>query len=142
MSAQTGPRFKAEKKLKQVRRILKTGVTVYDGGMACVELSSGLLVKGAAATGLKHIGYFTEVPTAGLLGDGTKTVAVRLLREITARWFANDGAAAVTLASFGNDCFILDDQTVSADDDTDSRSVAGTVWDVSASKGVLVEAPN
>ena len=52
---------------------------------------------------------------------------------------ANSSSAdAITLADIGSDCFIVDDQTVAKTSATNTRSVAGKVFDVDAD-GVWVD---
>ena len=57
----------------------------------------------------------------------------------TVACFANSAAAdAITLADIGADCYIVDDQTVAKTSATNTRSVAGKVFDVDA-EGVWVD---
>ena len=53
--------------------------------------------------------------------------------------FANSTATdAITTADIGNDCYMVDDQTVAKTNGSSTRSVAGKVFDVD-SQGVWVD---
>jgi hypothetical protein len=113
--------------------VLKTAEVAEQGHIAAIELSSGLIVKGATAEGLLVIGTFER----SLTGDGTEKARVRLFKEIELHRFVNDAAANdVQLGDIGNVCYLKDSQTVSML--ATGRSVAGRVWWVS-SAGVLIE---
>ncbi len=116
---------------------------VFQGGIACIDTATGLVAKGFVATTLRPIGTYDPVSPGT---DGSVTTAsggrvnVKLFREVEAAWFVNAGGGdAVTAAMIGSFCYITDDQTVQGDDDTNTKSVMGTVWDVDTVKGVLVE---
>lgn len=112
---------------------LKTASVAEYGHVAAIELSSGLVVPGATATGLFPIGTFAENAT----GDGTIKARVKLFEEITLYPFVNDaGPHDVALDDIGNVCYLKDSQTVSTL--ATGRSKAGRVWWVS-SAGVLVQ---
>lgn len=113
-----------------------SAATYYQGSLICWDTSVGRVVKGAASTTLRPIGVAAEDKVIGSNGD---PLSVNLFREVTAYWFANLGAAPVLAANRGQLCFIADDQSVRVDDNTNTCSVAGLVWDVDATKGVLVE---
>jgi hypothetical protein len=109
----------------------KNGLAVYDQSAAkCIPAETG-----AGQTDLFVLGFFTE----NLTGDGTKTVSVRLKREITVRWFANDGTDPVVAGDIGKQVYAVDDQTVSNSSATSTRSTCGIAWAVDATKGVAVE---
>jgi hypothetical protein len=108
---------------------------VFQGGLACIDTSTGLVAKGFVSTTLVPIGKFVEDSAAA----ANKVVLVELFREIEAMWFVNDGGAAVVAADIGGLAYILDDQTVSNTDATNTKSVAGRVWAIDTVKGVLVE---
>ncbi len=108
---------------------------VFKGGLACFDTSTGLVAKGFVSTTLIPIGLFHEDSAAA----AGKTVLVDLFREIQAAWFVNDGGAPVVAADVGGLAYILDDQTVSNTDATNTKSVLGRVWAIDTVKGVLVE---
>jgi hypothetical protein len=110
-----------------------TGVTCYAGGMACAN-ASGFATPGATATTLTYLGRFEEtVANAG--ANGAASVIVR--RKKAFKW-KNSGSDAVTQASLGKVCYIVDDETVAATNGTNTRSAAGIVVGVE-SDGVWVE---
>ena len=110
-----------------------TGVTCYAGGIACAN-SSGYATPGATATTLTYLGRFDEtVVNAG--ANGAVNVMVR--RNKAFKW-KNSGSDAVTQASLGKVCYIVDDETVAATNGTNTRSQAGIVVGIE-SDGVWVE---
>lgn len=137
MANLTKPRRERAVSLKQIKRILKSAEVAHEGGLACIDKADGSLVRGKPGTTLIPIGLFIDLPETGLTGDGVKTVKVRLFKEVWAWWFVNDTGTAVVDANFAEECYVLDDQTVSGDGT--ARSKAGRVWAVDATKGVLVE---
>lgn len=110
---------------------VKANATIYQGALVCAQ--GGVVVPGQVANDLVALGR-AEHGAKGGASDGDVNVTVK--RGVF--HFANDGAAPVTLNHLGQDCYVLDDQTVSSSHDTNARSVAGTVFDVDA-KGVWVE---
>jgi hypothetical protein len=112
------------------------GQQTYQGGIACWNTATGLVVKAAPGTTLVPIGVFVEDK---LVGSGGM-VTIELFRELEANWFANATAGdAVAAANLGGLVYLLDDQTVASNDNTNPRSVAGRAWKLDATKGVLVE---
>jgi hypothetical protein len=109
---------------------------VYKGGLACGDRSTGLVAKGFASVNLVPLGTYAD----DKLVTGNAKCTIDLFREIRAIWMKNRtaGDAVTTAARFGL-CYIFDDETVGVDDDTNTLSVMGIVWDVDATKGVLVE---
>jgi len=114
--------------------VLTSAVVAEKGKMACLDTAtSGEVTKGATSLTLRPIGYFDE----NLTGDGTKQVRVRLFDEVRLHWFENDTGTPVDAGDIGDQVFILDDETVTAD--ATGASVAGRVWAVNSTNGVLVE---
>jgi hypothetical protein len=69
---------------------------------------------------------------------GARSVEVDLEREVLAQWWDNAaGGDAVLATQVGSLCYVYDDSTVTAT--STGRSVCGRVWEVSPTKGVLVE---
>jgi hypothetical protein len=135
MTALADKRFQRPFKFSAIELPGKTE-QVYQGGRAFFDTSTGLVVKGFASTTLIPIGVFTESQNTASGG----TVSVTLDREITARWYANSTSTdAIAAAQYGSDVFVVDDQTVAKTSASSTRSVAGRVWGVHATKGVLVE---
>lgn len=113
-----------------------TAEQVYQGGLACLDTSTGLVKKGAASTTLKAIGLYAETV---LVASGG-VAPVNLFRELVGVWFVNSASTdAIAQAQVGSTCFVVDDQTVAKTDGTGTRSVAGTVWMIDSVKGVLVD---
>ena len=137
MTALTKPRRTREVSLKQIKRVLKNAAVAQEGGLACIDTSDGSLVAAIAGTTLVPIGIFIDVGETGVTGDGTKTVKVRLFKEVICWWFNNDTGTAVTDAKFAGTVYLLDDQTVTGA--SAGKSIAGRCWGVDSTKGVLVE---
>ncbi|MHA1572464.1 MAG: hypothetical protein ACTSX8_00565 [Alphaproteobacteria bacterium] len=101
-------------------------MTSYKG--ALVVFNGEFLEPGTAATGLIAVGR-AELDTDNASGgDGDVTVEAR---SGIFRW-NNSGSDAVPATQVGSECFIEDDETVSATDDTGARSAAGFVYEVDA----------
>ncbi|MCC7202039.1 MAG: hypothetical protein IT393_05155 [Nitrospirae bacterium] len=89
--------------------------------------SSGNATPGATATTLLGVGRVDEYVdnSAGAAGDKNVTIRKGVFR------FGNSAAGdAITRADIGNDCYIVDDQTVAKTNGSGTRSVAGKVFDV------------
>jgi len=101
---------------------------IYGGSIVCRN-AAGAAVPGSTATTLKSLGVAMQQVdnSAGLAG--AKKVQIR---RGTFR-FANSSAGdLIVAADIGNDCYIVDDQTVAKTNGTNTRSVAGKVHDVDA----------
>lgn len=127
------PRNTRRRERNQNHDPVAASTTIYQGGLVCLD-ASGNAVPGAVSATLVARGRAEDTVdnSAGSAGDLNVRTTVGVFQ------FANDGVAAVTRAHIGDDCYILDDETVSSDDDTGARSVAGRVIDVD-SGGVWVE---
>ncbi|MDY0212559.1 MAG: hypothetical protein RBR06_06100 [Desulfuromonadaceae bacterium] len=106
---------------------------VFAGGIACRN-ATGYAVPGSTSTTLKALGAFQAQADNSAGGDGGKMAQIRKGTFC----FGNSASTdAITIADIGNDCYIVDDQTVAKTSGTSTRSVAGTVADVD-STGVWV----
>ena len=107
---------------------------IFAGALVALN-ATGFATKGAVATTLTAFGRAesTVDNTAG--ADGALSVDVRTGIFVWANSTAGD---LITIADIGNDCFILDDQTVAKTDGTAARSRAGKIVFVDAS-GVYVQ---
>jgi len=107
--------------------------TIYAGALGCLN-AAGWAVPGAAATTLVAAGRADAQAdnSAGANGD----INVKL-RAGTFRFENSAAADEITQAEIGDNCYIVDDQTVAKTDGTASRSVAGKVIQVD-SQGVWV----
>jgi hypothetical protein len=105
---------------------------IYAGALVARD-ASGYATPGATATTLMGIGRAEAQADNSSGSDGDMTVQVRkgVFR------FANDGTDTVTRAHVGQDCYIVDDQSVASNDGAGTRSVAGKVFDVDT-EGVWV----
>ncbi|WP_242673800.1 hypothetical protein [Stutzerimonas kirkiae] len=100
------------------------GVRIFAGALV-VATASGFAAPGHEAAGLAYIGRAEEQVDNRDGGDGAKTIEVRHGKAF--RW-ANDGS--VTQAHLFRTAYIVDDETVAADDDNSGRSAAGQIVSV------------
>lgn len=107
---------------------------IYAGAIA-MRNAAGYATKGAVSTSLVGVGMAMERVdnTAGAVGD--KRVQVR---TGTFRFGNSASGDLITIADIGKPAYVVDDQTVAKTSATNTRSVAGFVWDVDA-QGVWVE---
>ena len=107
---------------------------IYAGAIVALS-ATGYATPGATATTLVAQGRAEEQVdnTGGADGDLTVKIRKGVFR------FANSSAGdLITIAEIGDDCYIVDDQTVAKTDGTATRSIAGKIVDVDA-QGVWVE---
>lgn len=105
------------------------------GVIACLN-ASGLLVNGATSTTLKAVGM-----SAANVDNSAGAASAKSGEVLTGVYgpFANSASTdQITLADVGNDCYIVDNQTVAKTNGTSTRSVAGRIYDVDAN-GVWIE---
>jgi len=105
---------------------------IYAGALVARD-ASGYATPAAAATTLMGLGRAEAQADNSSGSDGAVNVQVRkgVFR------FANDGTDTVSRSHIGQDCYMVDDQSVASNDGTGTRSVAGEVFDVD-SEGVWV----
>ena len=109
-------------------------VKIFPGALVALT-AAGFATPGAVATTLKGVGRAKD------LADNTGGAAGAIKVEVEKGVFRfNNSAAgdAITAADIGANCFIVDDETVAKTSGTNTRSVAGTVFDVDA-RGVWVK---
>ncbi|MDO9501396.1 hypothetical protein [Falsiroseomonas sp.] len=107
-----------------------SAVTIYRGALVVVD-STGTVKPGTTATGLK---------AAGRAETGTTDDAALARFRRGVFLFENSASGeAITNAHYGDDVFIVDDQTVARTNGTGTRSVAGKCRGVHASGRVWVE---
>lgn len=133
----------SERRLREERWTYKqfglaTGKKAYQGGLAVYDQSAAACIPAEEQTDLFALGLFAET-VDNTTGATAALVNVRLKREIRLLWFANDTANPVTSNDIGKDVFAVDDQTVSIDSATSTRSILGKAWAIDATKGVAVE---
>lgn len=109
------------------RRIpVAAGAVIYAGALVAIN-SSGYAVPFSVSTTLKGGGRAERAVnnTGGAAGDQSVDVRVGTFR------YANSASAdLITRADIGNDCYGVDDQTVAKTSGTNTRSVAGKIFDV------------
>lgn len=106
----------------------------FFAGALVARDASGNATPGAVATTILGVGVAAEYAdnSGGSAGDLTVRIKKGIFR------FANStGGDLIAAADIGNNCYIVDDQTVAKTDGTGTRSVAGKVFDVD-SDGVWV----
>ena len=107
------------------------GQVIYRGALVCLN-AAGALVVGSASTTLKARGV---AETSTLDPDYRGTIRSRrgLYR------FKNSASGdLIAVADVGNNCFIVDDETVAKTNGSSTRSIAGVIRAVDAA-GVWVE---
>ncbi len=108
-------------------------VKIYAGALVALT-AAGLATPGAVATTLKGVGRAKD------LADNTGGAAGAIKVEVEKGVFRfNNSAAgdAITAADIGGSAYIVDDETVAKTSGTNTRSIAGTIFDVDA-QGVWV----
>jgi hypothetical protein len=113
---------------------LKSGKVAYKGGVAVYDQSAAYCIPSEAQTDLFVLGTFAEKVDASA---ADKSVVVKLKREVTVVWFANDATNPVLATDIGKTVYGVNDQTVSIL--STSRSAVGVAWAVDATLGVAVE---
>ena len=115
--------------------LLHAAQTVWQGGVACIDLADGLVRKGASSMTLVPIGLYVENEVVASGGSAL----VQLFKAGNCVWMTNSGSDAVDANDVGKLCYLADDDVVAETSGTQTRPVAGRVKKVDASKGVLVE---
>lgn len=127
MAALTQARDTKSRSGRDFVRGVKAATQCFQGGIACLN-AAGYAVPGAVSATLKADGIFEE-SALGSAVDGEVKVRVTPGRFP----FANSGGGdLITIADIGNDCYIVDDQTVAKTNGGATRSVAGKVIDIDA----------
>jgi len=109
------------------------GAKIFAGAIVALN-AAGYAIPGATAAGLVTAGRAEEQVDNTGGADGAVSVRVR---RGTFRYANSAGADAITRAEVGDDCYLVDDQTVAKTDGAGTRSVAGKVVQVDA-QGVWV----
>lgn len=134
MAALTEARIAPRRDAVTFNRLMAGTKKVFEGALVCLN-ATGYATPGAVATTLvaDGIALSTVDNTAGADGDLSVEVAKGTYR------FANSASTdAITKAEIGDDCYIVDDQTVAKTSGTNTRSIAGKIVDVDA-QGVWVK---
>jgi hypothetical protein len=134
MAATTTIRITRQREGTYDTLLLEEDAVILGGTIVCLN-AAGYAVPGTSATGLIAWGIATESVDNTDGADGAKKVAVETSRGRKDFFFLNDTGTAVAQADVGNDCYVLDNQTVTGD--STGRSVCGIVIEVT-STGVWV----
>ncbi|MGL5166642.1 MAG: hypothetical protein ACRC9K_12220 [Afipia sp.] len=117
-----------------VKSLPMSASLIYAGAIVARN-AAGYATKGAVATTLIGVGRADERVdnSAGAAGDKRIKVCTGIFR------FANSAAGdLITIAEIGKPAYIVDDQTVAKTSGTNTRSIAGFVYDVDDT-GVWIE---
>ncbi len=106
------------------------GAIIYAG--ALVVLAAGVAQPGSTALNLVALGRAEAQANNSCGAAGAINVRVR---RGTFLWNNSTGADAITEAAIGEPCYIVDDNTVALTNGTNTRSVAGTIFDIDAATG-------
>ncbi|MFO6448924.1 hypothetical protein ACLBKU_17465 [Erythrobacter sp. NE805] len=108
-------------------------VKIFAGALVALT-AAGLATPGAVATTLKGVGRAKDL--ADNTGGAAGAIKVEVEKGVF-RFNNSGGGDAITAADIGNNAFIVDDETVAKTNGTNTRSIAGTIFDVDA-QGVWV----
>lgn len=115
---------------------IKNGAVVEYGEWAALELGTGELVPAAAVANQVVIGVFLKSATGVGVGADRTRGSVKLFRPVPLWGQVNGGA--LDAADVGGPCYLVNGTTVSHDDASGTRPVAGRVWGFRGGR-VLVE---
>ncbi|HEU4409313.1 MAG TPA: hypothetical protein VFS43_28905 [Polyangiaceae bacterium] len=105
---------------------MAASTTIFRGGMVDKAASGGMFKPAATNTTDKCQGVALETKTNGAVAGATS------IQIATGVHNMNNSSAGdqITAADIGNDCFVVDDNTVARTNGGSTRHVAGKVWDV------------
>lgn len=103
---------------------MRAGVKIFKGAMVGIDSSGNAMPAGLLAGGTVRV-----VGVANATFDNTSGAAGAVEVEVTSGvWkFANLAADLIGRAAVGSNCFVVDDNTVSLTNGTNTRPVAGRV---------------
>lgn len=133
MAALTEGRLIKEREGEIFSRAMAANAVVHLGALVCLS-ATGYATPGAVATTLIADGVSREYMDNTGGADGAKRVQVK---KGTFPFKNSAAGDAITIAEIGDNCFIVDDQTVAKTNGGATRSVAGKIVDVDA-QGVWV----
>ncbi|MDX2008255.1 MAG: hypothetical protein SFU83_23675 [Meiothermus sp.] len=128
MAAATEPRDTVRREGRLLSHPVKANVTCFQGTIA-VRDAAGFAAPGSTAVGLVALGMFPQ--TYDNAGGANGAIAADIEPGIY-KWENSAAGDLITSADVGNDCFIVDDQTVAKTSGANTRSVAGKVVAVDA----------
>ena len=133
MAALTKARNTVKRDGARFSRPVAADAVIYQGALVCLS-ATGFATPGATATTLTADGMAKESVDNTDGANGAVNVEV----ERGVFRLENSAAAdAITAAEIGDNCYIVDDQTVAKTDGSSARSIAGKIEDVDA-QGVWV----
>lgn len=131
MAALTSGRNTALRKAELLILPVKGATKIFEGSLVAVK--AGFAIPGKLDAAIIAVGRAEEfIENTG--ADGEAIIKVRR----GCFKFENDAAKPVTNAQLLQDCYIVDDQTVSSSHETNTRSRAGKVIEVEPD-GVWIE---
>lgn len=133
MSALTADRATAERQGDEFSYDVAAAVVCLAGGIAVLD-AAGNVKPAVVATGLVCAGRFEETVDNSA---GAAAAVKAKVRSGVFRYGNSAAADAITKAEIGDNCYLVDDQTVAKTDATATRSAAGKIVDVD-SAGVWV----
>lgn len=127
MPAATQHRDTHKRNGAQLLLAMAAATRIWGGTIVCTN-AAGLAVPGATSTTLKAQGHAEA--TADNLTGAASAQSVQVERDGWYRFGNSSAGDQIVIADIGNDCFIVDDQTLAKTNGTNTRSVAGVVRDV------------
>lgn len=134
MAALTGERDTKERSGDTREPPVKAATKIFGGAMVAVG-TDGYAVPASTALGLKVLGRAESTADNSAGTDGAIRVRVRAGKF---RFANSAGGDLIARADTGADCYAVDDQTVAKTSGTNTRSVAGKIFDVD-DQGVWVD---
>jgi len=136
MTALAKPRLISERHGRKRRLLVAASTVVWQGAMVTLTGvgAAAKLTPATLATGLRIIGVAVST------GDNRIAQSDPVYAEYEAGVFLlnNDAGDPITVADIGAACYVTDDNTVSKTSASNTKSQAGTVFDVDSS-GVWVK---
>lgn len=108
--------------------LVAAGALIFSGSIV-VRNAAGFAAPGTTALGLYVLGIADDQVDNRQGGNGDARIGAVAGTFLVAN---SSGADEITAAEIGQDCFLVDDQTVAKTNGTGTRSVAGRVFDVDA----------
>lgn len=113
---------------------VKAATKIWAGSLMCLDIATGFAVPGSTSPTLRALGRAKATVDNTLGANGDKVIE----SEAGLFPFANSaGLDLIARTEIGTQAFIVDDQTVAKTSGGGTRSVAGTVVDITA-QGVWV----